>query len=243
MNDRFPGHFVIGMLAIALGLVGVGWFASSAIKAARRSNDMVTVTGSARQTVKSDLATWAISVWCMNKTAPPYDCAKKRGGQLYEFLKVHHVPDSSITEGPISVEQMFEPDRMKGTTEFIGFKCSQRFEVHTTLVDSIDRLVKDAAALIPELIEMNSETPQYFYTKLSDMRVSLLAEATKDAKKRAEIIAGSAGGKVGAIRNARMGVVQVTAPNSRDVRDYGIYDTSTIDKDITAVVTVSFSVE
>ena len=40
-----------------------------------------------------------------------------------------------------------------------------------------------------------------------------------------------------------MGVFQITAPNSRDVSDYGVYDTQTIDKDITSVVSVSFAVE
>ena len=250
MNDRFPQLFW-GLIAVMAGFIIMGVIVASGIIKAKRGNDTISVTGSARQTVKSDYATWGVSVWCLSADAPPYDCAKKRGQRIREFLNAHHVADSSITEGPIRVDQIFgQPSGapMKraergGGTEFIGFKCSQRLEVHTSLVDSVDKLVRDVSELIPDLIEMSSEAPQYFYTKLSDMRVSLLAEATKDAKTRAEMIAGSTGGKIGAIRNARMGVVQVTAPNSRDVRDYGVYDITTIDKDITAVVTVSFAVE
>ncbi|MGZ4384431.1 MAG: SIMPL domain-containing protein, partial [Gaiellaceae bacterium] len=34
---------------------------------------------------------------------------------------------------------------------------------------------------------------------------------------------------------------QVTAPNSTDVSDSGLYDTSTRDKDVTGVVNVTFA--
>ncbi len=91
---------------------------------------------------------------------------------------------------------MHQNDRMKGTNEFFGFKCVQRIEVHTSIVDSVDMLAKDISQLIPELVEISFEQPQYFYTQLAGLRVSLLAAATDDAKNRAEMIASSAGGKV-----------------------------------------------
>jgi hypothetical protein len=40
-----------------------------------------------------------------------------------------------------------------------------------------------------------------------------------------------------------VGVFQVTAPNSTDVSDYGVYDTSTLRKDVTAVVNVTFALK
>ena len=41
---------------------------------------------------------------------------------------------------------------------------------------------------------------------------------------------------------AKMGVLQITAADSTDVSDYGVFDTTTIENDITAVVNVSFAV-
>ena len=38
-----------------------------------------------------------------------------------------------------------------------------------------------------------------------------------------------------------VGVFQVTSPNSTDVSDYGVYDTSTREKDVTAVVNATFA--
>jgi hypothetical protein len=45
------------------------------------------------------------------------------------------------------------------------------------------------------------------------------------------------------VRDAKTGVFQITSRNSTDVSDWGIYDTSSIDKDITAVVSVTFGIE
>ena len=70
----------------------------------------------------------------------------------------------------------------------------------------------------------------------------MLGEAAKDAKVRAEKIAASTGNSIGAVRSARMGVMQITAADSTEVSDAGISDTSSIDKDVTAVVNVSFAV-
>lgn len=250
MHEKFPRYFFAGLLMIALGLVAVGAFTAQAIKEARRSNDIVTVTGSARKTVTSDYATWGVRIWCLDANTPPYECVKRRGSRVVEYLVSKGVPGSAMDQAAIQVDQVFDNSRssMKssmsgGGSSFVGYKCSQRIEVRTNEVAILDQLVKDFSELIPELVEVNAESPQYFYTKLADLRVELLGEATLDAKARAEMIAGSAGGKVRSLRNAKMGVFQVTAPNSRDVQSYGIYDTSTLEKDVSAVVTASFSVE
>jgi hypothetical protein len=71
----------------------------------------------------------------------------------------------------------------------------------------------------------------------------MLGEAAKDAKTRAERIAASTGNTIGNVRSARMGVLQITAADSTEVSDMGIYDTSSVDKDITAVVNIGFAVE
>jgi hypothetical protein len=78
---------------------------------------------------------------------------------------------------------------------------------------------------------------------LPELRVSLLGEALKDARARATEIAKSANTKVGALKSAASGVVQVSAPNSIDVSDYGNYDTSSMDKDVMVTVRATFLVQ
>jgi hypothetical protein len=84
---------------------------------------------------------------------------------------------------------------------------------------------------------------QYFYTKLNDLKVELLNEATKNAFERAEAIASSTNNSAGAVITASQGVFQITSRDSVDSSDYGYYDTSAIDKKVNAVVRASFKVK
>ena len=79
-------------------------------------------------------------------------------------------------------------------------------------------------------------------TKLAELKIQILREATMDAKKRAEEIASSSGNKIGVIRTAKMGVFQITPVNSYDVSDYGSNDTSSLEKKVNAVVKADFSI-
>src|SRR5207247_2347653 len=96
--------------------------------------------------------------------------------------------------------------------------------------------------LLKEGVAVATEAPAFYYTKLPDLRVAILGDASKDARTRADEIVRNAGGKMGEVRSAHMGPLQVVQPNSTDVSGNGTYDTSTIDKDVTAVVTVTFEV-
>ncbi len=81
------------------------------------------------------------------------------------------------------------------------------------------------------------------YTTLSTLRPRLLAEATKDAQNRARVIVEATGADLGKLRGVDVGVFQVTTPNSTEVEDYGVYDTSTLEKDVTAVVNATFALK
>jgi len=70
----------------------------------------------------------------------------------------------------------------------------------------------------------------------------MVGEATADAKERAESIAASVGASVGAIRTVSMGVFQIRPRHSTSVSDYGMNDTSTIEKDIMSVVRATFEI-
>ena len=71
----------------------------------------------------------------------------------------------------------------------------------------------------------------------------MLAEATKDAKNRAEQISQNTDSRIGALKSAKMGVFQITPLYSTEVADYGINDTSSLEKEITAVVTCTFEMK
>ena len=83
----------------------------------------------------------------------------------------------------------------------------------------------------------------YDYSKLPELKVSLLEKASNDAKNRAASMLKATHNSVGKIQSVRMGVYQITPVNSTDVSDMGINDTSSIDKKVTAVANVSFKIK
>ena len=89
---------------------------------------------------------------------------------------------------------------------------------------------------------MKPSRPEFTYSKLADKRVDMLAKAAKDARIRAEAIALQAGSEVGGLKRVNTGGFQITVPNSTKVSSWGSYDTTTIKKDITAVMGVTFAV-
>ncbi len=92
-------------------------------------------------------------------------------------------------------------------------------------------------------VELESDAPEYIYTKLGDLKIQMLAEAARDSRVRAEQIASSTGAKIGPLRSARMGVIQINPADSTEVSNEGNNDTTSEEKDILTVVASTFALE
>ena len=90
---------------------------------------------------------------------------------------------------------------------------------------------------------INVTNTEYFYSGLSELKVDLLKEATKDAKDRATGMLKATHNRPGKIQSVNMGVFQITPVDSTNVSDMGINDTSSIDKKVTAVANVVFRIK
>lgn len=248
MNNSSSGHFpqfFAGLTALSIALVVSSLIGATAIRDFKRANDVLVVTGSAKRPIRSDYMIWRLSVSSQRPTAQAaYQDLKRQTERVQAYLAAQQVPDDAITLSSIETYAIPAVDSNgRETGQTLAYRLSQRFEIRSDDVDRYTQLSQQSAELINEGINLVSEPPQYLYTQLSKVRVEMVAEATKDAKARAEAIANSTGDQIGAVRSAETGVFQITSRNSTDVSDYGIYDTSSIEKDITAVVSVTFSME
>jgi hypothetical protein len=98
--------------------------------------------------------------------------------------------------------------------------------------------------LINSGVEFYSEKPEYYYTKLGQLKIEMIAEATKDAAARAQKIAENAGGKVGSLKSANQGIFQIVAQNSNE--DYswgGSYNTSSKKKTATITMKLEYEID
>jgi uncharacterized protein len=244
MSERFPQLFW-GLVALAAGLVLAAVLGAGAVRDAKRAGDQIEVTGSARRPIRSDFAVWRLAVASQSLTPQEaYGALRGDADQVRAFLRQSGVADSLVTVRPVETERinrLLENGTDSG--ELIGYRLTQRFEVRSPDVDGITLLSQRANELINRGVPLVSSAPEYLYTRLPEVRTQMLAEATRDARERAEAIARSAGSGIGSVRSARMGVFQITPRNSTEVSDYGIYDTSSLEKDITAVVRVTFALD
>jgi hypothetical protein len=225
------------VIAAALG--------ARAIERVKSSQQTITVTGSARKQITSDLIIWRGYLSYQSAGLQDAYADLKGGmGKLKAYLVEKGIPEDQIVETSITTMAL-HPLSEQGmeTSDISGYRLQQGVEIRSSDVDRITRISRESTELINQGVALESQSPEYLYTKLGDLKVEMQAEAAKDAKERAERIAEAVGSKIGRLRSARMGVLQITPAFSNEVSDYGINDQSSLQKDITAVTTLEFEVE
>ena len=237
MRDRLP--LLIGLsflsLAIFFGALAVG----RGIRA-RNGGDVITVTGSAKQRITSDYVIWDISVSAQADTPPAAANQLAAWAKAVQtFLTAHGVESSELTVQPPQVSTLTANNSQK----VVAFVVTRNYEVRSARVSAIAAVADASGTLVSENVPIQAQPLQYVFTKLPALRPTLLAAAIRDAEHRGSVLLSATGSKIGKLRGVDVGVFQVTSPNSTQVSDYGVYDTSTLQKDVTAVVNVTFSLQ
>jgi hypothetical protein len=245
MNGEKNNYWLNAGVALAIGLVLSSIILGWSFAKTKKGDEAIAVTGSAKKRIKSDLVVWSASVSSeAPQLAEAYRQTTESLPRVKQYLMSKGIPENQITTSSISTTTLKKRDNEGNeTSEITGYTLRQQVEVRSNDVDKISQIAREATELINQGILLESMPPQYLYTKLGDLKIEMLGEAAKDAKVRAEKIAASTGNSIGTVRSARMGVMQITAADSTEVSDAGISDTSSIDKDVTAVVNISFAVD
>lgn len=231
---------VVAIALVVSTLIG-GWF----FVKGKRGDQTITVTGSARKRITSDLVVWKSAVsYQASVLSDAYRSLSDAVPKVKAYLVSKGIPENQITVSAISSQTLHgkNSDGVE-TSEITGYSLRQELSVRSTEVQKIAQIAREATELINQGILIESMAPEYLYTKLGDLKIEMLSEAAKDAKVRAEQIAQSTGSSIGSVRTARMGVLQITAADSNEVSDYGMNDTTSLEKDITAVVNIGFAVD
>ena len=236
---------IIVAAILALGLIISSFIISSSMVKLKMAGNTITVTGSAKQQIKSDLATWNGSYSAQAADlSNAYNQIKANQEVVRKYLIAQGVAENAMSFSSINTEVRYVTmPNGQMTSQVEGYRLYQQVELSSKDVDKITQLSRQTTDLINQGVEFQSNPPQYFYTKIADLKVQMLSLATKDAKVRADQIANNASSKVGALRAAKMGVFQITPLYSNDVSDYGVNDTSSLDKEITAVMNCEFEIQ
>jgi uncharacterized protein len=127
---------------------------------------------------------------------------------------------------------------------FKGYQVTQSVTIRSTDVPKVERISREITDLLEQGVNIESSPPAYYYTRLGDLKIEMLASASKDARIRADNIVKSAGGgKVGKLLGADMGVININPPNSTETSWEGNNDTTSVEKDIITIVHIRYELK
>lgn len=242
--DRY-GRSMFG-IALALGLIGATAVGSRALVRVKSEDQTIAVTGSAKRRIRSDLVIWTATVsYKGDSMQGAYKSLAAATPKVVDYLKQKGIKPGEIVVDSIATKTMHAHDKEGRELEetITGYTMSQTVEVRSGDVDRVTEVSRAATELINQGIMLESNAPEYHYTKLADLKIQMLHEAARDTRVRAEQIADATRARLGALRSARMGVMQINPADSTETSSEGNNDVSSIDKDVMAVVSSNFQLE
>lgn len=245
-NNIF-GNFQIIILGICIAAATIAStviFSHALMKMKKFTTEVISVTGSAEKKIASDYIVWKASFSRRNiEMVAAFAALKEDLNSVREYLLAKGINEKEIIIAQVSTEILYKKNQKgNATNEIEAYRLTQGVEVRSNDVNKVSDVSRESTELINKGIEFISQPPEYFYTKLAELKLEMLSEASLDAKKRAEKMAASTGNSVGFMRSSRMGVFQITPVNSLAVSDWGENDTTSLEKRVTAVVRADFAI-
>ncbi len=236
-------------LLIGLSVIITAYILGNAIQNRNRHEDAIAVTGKAEKTFTSDLIVWRGKYSRFASTLKEaYDQLNADTQLLSNYLTSKGMKKEDLVFSAVEIEKVYrtETDNVGNTTSFFnGYNLSQEVKIESKEVNKVEKLSREVTELINQGLELNSMSPEYYYTQLAALKIEMIAEATKDATLRAQKIADESGSSLGVLKNGDMGVFQIVAPNSSE-DEYswgGSFNTSSKEKSASITMSLRFSVE
>jgi hypothetical protein len=234
-------------IIIGLSIIITGYVIGKSYNYKYSSINTVNVMGGAEFDFQADMVVWSAGYSRTNfdlKSA--YATLKSDEQQVRAYLQKSGISDSDIVFSAIVIEKQFtytynDNGGIAGSN-FAGYQLRQTVKVNSRNIDKVEKISREITELLQSGIELSSEQPAYYYTKLSDLKIQLLERATEDARIRAEAIAKNGDSKLGDLKKASMGVFQITGQYSNEDYTYGgAFNTK--DRNKTASITVRLEYE
>ena len=175
--------------------------------------------------------------------AQAYAKIKADSASARDFLIKNGAKEKNLGISPASITPIFKKEKGENTNQIEMYSATVAISYSDSDVTNVAKIADKANELIENGISITSTEPQYYYTKLEDLKLSLIEKAAFNARERAERLTNGSNSKLGKILSASQGIFQITRPLSNETSDWGMYDTSSCEKDVRCVVTVEFSVE
>lgn len=234
---------------IALAVIIAAFIAASAFRYKFRQPEIISVTGLAETNFTSDQIVWQGS---FSRTGmelrTAYAAIKADEAAIRQYLAGRGINDTAIVFSSIDVQRNYQTQyddagRDRGQM-FNGFTLRESVTVSSTDIAGVEKLSREITGLLEQGIELNSTPPAYYYSRLNELKIDLLAKAAADARLRAQTIAKNSDASLGSIKKATMGVFQITGKNENEDYSYGgVFNTTSKDKKATITLKTDYAVQ
>lgn len=232
----------LGKIIIGITIIITAFILAGAWKYKFKADETIVVTGLAEKDFTSDMVVWRGS---FSQTSidlkSAYQAIKDNERAVREYLQSKGIADSAVTFSSVDLIKQFDNKfdnygRSIGT-DFKGYQLTESVTIRSSNLAQVEKVSREVTELLEKGIEFNSRAPEYYYTRLNELKIDLLAKASEDAKLRAQTIASNSGSSLGSLRKANMGVFQITGKNMNEDYSYGgVFNTSSKEK--TASITL-----
>jgi hypothetical protein len=243
-------RYWIGALIFSIAIVAAAMVLAGTWRKTHDTKEMIRVVGLAERQFVSDLVVWEGSFTRRMVTVQEsYAALKKDAENIRQYLISRGVNPKEITFSAMNTNKEYRDvlneKGVRVDRVFEGYRLWQIVSIESKEVDKIETIAREVTELLNMGLEFESHAPRYYYTKLDQLKIEMLAAASSDARKRAETIAKNAGGGLGTLRNAAMGVFQITAPYSanEEYSNGGSLNTSSKQKKASITARLEFSIE
>lgn len=209
-------YLVLGIAAVICAVI-----AGRAYTYKYRAQDTIVVTGLGETEFVSDLIVWSGTLTAESQSvAAGYAQLEANKAKVQRYLADKGIPAEAVVFEFVIVNKQYESVyRDNGSwagQRFTGYELRQDFTIESSDVEKVETISREISSLIAQGVSIEAYAPNYYYTKLDDVKLGLIETASADARTRAEKIAANAGTKIGRVASARMGVFQITGANTNE---------------------------
>ena len=238
-------------LALLAGIVIIisAWLLARGATNFREGEPKINVTGMAEKQITSDLIVWNITLNAKNGLrSAAYNEFKRTQATLRRYLKAHGIPDSCLSANSVDItpqtKSFYDAKSQQYVTLDDGYAVTQTFTVRSTNLTLVEDVYKNIAELYNEGLDFSSSAPQYYYTRLNDLKMEMLNKASANAYERAQTIAKGSHADIGAMVSSSMGVFQIVGLNSNEEYSWGgTFNTSSKEKIASITVRTTYEVD
>ena len=217
---------VISVAIIALAVVVSAYLLSDAFRNRNRNDDTISVTGLGSKDFVSDLIVWRGSFSKKSYVLKDaYAALDSDRAIIKNYLSSKGVGEQDVVFSAVQISKdyqyQYDDNGNMRQQIFSGFTLTQNVQIESKEVDKLEKISREVTELINSGVEFYSYPPEYYYTKLAELKIEMIAEATKDAHNRAKSIAENANSGLGDLKKSDLGVFQIIAQNSSEDYSWG----------------------